>query len=76
MFHPILAENNSQLTLCMTILNAILALLSVVRANIANDHSVLHMCICPIIILYFYLHILLGSEVRIVEGLDNRGWTV
>ena len=41
MFHPILAENNSSLTLYRTFLNAILVLQTVVSTSIGND-GVLH----------------------------------
>ena len=45
MFHPILAENNSSLTLYRTFLNAILVLQTVVSTSIGNDgvlHSTTH----------------------------------
>ena len=66
MFHSILVENNSLLTLYTTFLNAILALLTVVRTSVANDGCTALYCACAyryrIRYLYFVLHVLLGSK--------------
>ena len=65
MFHPILAENNTSLKLYTT-LNAILALLTVVRTRIVNDGYTALYCACAYQYrtqyLYFDLHFLLGSK--------------
>ena len=57
--------------LYMTFLNAILVLLTVVRTNIANDSCTALYCACAYAhraqYLYYDLHILLGSEVRIIK---------
>ena len=50
MFIPFSVENNSSLMLYMTFLNAILALLTVVRMNIATDS-------CTYYIAHAHMHI-------------------
>ena len=80
MYYPILAENNSSLTLYTTSLNAILALLTVIRTSIASKQwhptAHVHIDIVPDICTFFA-----WLEVRIIEDSDNQGsdnqdWTV